>query len=290
MKAVAWAVAAIWSVGLLTAVQAHSWVDCLKYDPETKLCLGYSRGYKGRAKVEPNGLYTYRFNAKPTAQPMCNPNGQATESYTDQFPMAIVQPGETIYTTWQGNGHLQNASPTKLDILYYDDPAKEFGAVGERTAAKVAATLDFATSANCYESANPNSVCLGKWTVPKELAPGKTYHFVWFWYFNSNPAGEWYSTCFDLKVATSSHVVSDRPLSAFIPGTCPPPEYSEGVTDAVKAELAKVTALTPANVPDKTVKPPDNNPPPTARLACSKQGRRSRSRRRSAQADRNAVR
>ncbi|KAJ2763999.1 hypothetical protein IWQ56_000971, partial [Coemansia nantahalensis] len=232
MKAASWALAAAWVAGSLTSVLAHSWVDCVKYDPTAQLCLGYARGYKGRMHVGADRLYTYRFNAQPTAQPMCFPQGQSTENYSAQFPMAVVQPGETVYTTWQMNGHLNNASPSKVDILYYDEPGREFGAVGERTTAKVAASFGFAADGNCYKPGFNNTECLGLWTVPRELAPGKTYRFVWLWYFNQNKAGEWYTTCFDLRVESASHTVGDRPLTAYVPGTCPPPVYMEGVTDA----------------------------------------------------------
>ncbi|KAJ2696286.1 hypothetical protein H4R19_005758 [Coemansia spiralis] len=287
MKAAAsWALAAAWAAGSLTSALAHSWVDCVKYDPTTKLCLGYSRGYRGRADVEPNALYTYRFNAMPTTQPMCSPNGQsAAASYTAQFPMAVVQPGETMYTTWQANGHLNNTAPTRVDILYYDDPGREFAIASERTVAKVAGSFSFATDGNCYVPSNPNSECLGRWVVPKELAPGRTYRFVWFWYFNKNPAGEWYSTCFDLQVEPKSHTVGDRPLSAYVPGTCPPGSYMQGITDAVRAELAQTTSLAPVPdskpPPSKPAAPPARPPPPaptTVRRSCDPSTRRRRRR------------
>ncbi|KAJ2534789.1 hypothetical protein EV175_006988, partial [Coemansia sp. RSA 1933] len=108
---------------------------------------------------------------------MCNPKQQSTPNYAADFPMATAQPGETIYTSWEQNGHMNNASPTKVYILYYADSTKEFSTVSERTTAPVAGSFNFATTANCYTT-QANSVCLGQWVVPKNLAPGKTYHFV----------------------------------------------------------------------------------------------------------------
>ncbi|KAJ2780455.1 hypothetical protein H4R18_003437 [Coemansia javaensis] len=263
-RVVARIAAAIWATGWIAAVLAHSWVDCVKYDPDSQLCLGYPRGYRGRKQVDPNQRYTYRFNAQPLSQAMCEPQNQGSAAtYSDRFPMAVVQPGEVVYTAWEQNGHLNDTSPTKLNILYYDDAGREFVSAAEHaTAPRAAAGLDFATSANCYDNKNPNSLCLGRWTVPSGLAPGRTYHFVWFWYFDKNPAGEWYSTCFDLAVAPASCPVTTKPLSAIVPGSDPSPEFSEGVTDAVRAKLSITTSLQP---PTRHPPPPTTRPPPTSR-------------------------
>ncbi|KAJ2359459.1 hypothetical protein IWW50_002865 [Coemansia erecta] len=234
---------AAWAMGSAATVLAHSWVDCTKYDPVNLVCLGYPRGYPGRNNPDTNTLYTYLFSGSPQSQPMCNPKQQAAENYTPMFPVATVQPGETVYTSWEQNGHLDNANPTKVDILYYPSPSKELADVSERNTAKVAGTMDFATSANCYDPINPNSVCFGSWTVPKDLVPGNTYHFVWFWYFNKNPAGEWYSTCFDLKVEAESHVVGSKPVSELLSLGAPSLGYALGMTDAIKSEIAQVTSL-----------------------------------------------
>ncbi|KAJ2894881.1 hypothetical protein IWW38_002453, partial [Coemansia aciculifera] len=65
-----------------TTVLAHSWVDCVKYDPINQVCLGYPRGYPGRQNVNINTLYTYMFNASPVTQPMCSPQQQSTMNYS----------------------------------------------------------------------------------------------------------------------------------------------------------------------------------------------------------------
>ncbi|KAJ2854464.1 hypothetical protein FB639_006369, partial [Coemansia asiatica] len=220
------------------SVLAHSWVDCVKYDPNNQLCLGYPRGYQGRANVDVNVSYKYLFDGSPKSQPMCKSNQQA-ETYTDNFPMGTAQPGETIYTTWEQNGHLNNASPTKIKILYYPSSSKSFSDVSEKDTAMVAGTMDFATDGNCYVPNHPNTACMGTWTVPTDLAPGQTYHFVWFWYFNANTAGEWYSTCFDLNIQESSHVVAGGSMDALLKIGEPSLNYIEGmaVNPAAKAEI-----------------------------------------------------
>ncbi|KAJ1679011.1 hypothetical protein EV182_002906 [Spiromyces aspiralis] len=113
--------------------------------------------------------------------------------------MAEAKPGETLILSWTPNGHLNNAKPTKVDILYYAEPGKEFGTYGEAQSAPKAATLDFATNANCKKPEDAGHPCTGQLKVPDNLKPGNTYSFVWFWHFNSNGAEE-YTTCFDIKI------------------------------------------------------------------------------------------
>ncbi|KAJ2401156.1 hypothetical protein GGI23_001582 [Coemansia sp. RSA 2559] len=230
---------------LSTSVLAHSWVDCVKYDPFNEICLGYPRGYPTRQAADINTQYTYLFDASPTTQSMCDPIQQSTMNYTASLPMATAQPGETIYTTWEQNGHMATAGTTKAYILYYADPNKEFSNVSERLTAPVAGSFDFATEASCY-STQPNSVCLGQWVVPTNLVPGYTYHFVWFWYFNANPAGQWYSTCFDINVQTSSHVVGTANMATLLQKSDPPGSYAYGLNAVANSLLAQVTTL-PSN-------------------------------------------
>ncbi|KAJ2718988.1 hypothetical protein GGI07_005480 [Coemansia sp. Benny D115] len=238
-----------------STVLAHSWVDCVKYDPVNQLCLGYGRGYPGRQNAQANSIYTYLFSGSPKSQPMCNKVQQSVMNYTDEFPMATVQPGETVYTTWEQNGHLNDANPTQIKILYYPDSDKQFADVSEKDTAMVAGTMEFATSHNCYTPSNPNTACFGSWTVPKDLVPGKVYHFVWFWYFNANPAGEWYSTCFDVKVESASHVVQGGSMDSLIARGEPDLSYILGFTDKVRAEVADVTQLGTQPYSSNTVSP-----------------------------------
>ncbi|KAJ2562512.1 hypothetical protein IW140_006403 [Coemansia sp. RSA 1813] len=215
------------------------------------------QGYPTRKATDINTAYAYVFNAKPTTQPMCNPKQQSTENYGADFPMATAQPGETIYTAWEQNGHLVTTNPTKVYVLYYPDSTKEFSNVSERTTAPVAGSFNFATPANCFTTQD-NSVCLGSWVVPKNLVPGKTYHFVWFWYFNKNPAGEWYSTCFDIAVKSSSYVVNTADMPTLLKQGNPPDSYAYGLNAEAKSLIAKVTTL-PENkdspAPGKTPTP-----------------------------------
>ncbi|KAJ2759910.1 hypothetical protein H4S06_001999 [Coemansia sp. BCRC 34490] len=216
--------------------------DRIKYTAETKYIQS----------VAIDSVYPYIFNAQPKTQIMCNPKQQSSASdYTANFPMAVAQPGETIYTAWEANGHLNNASPTKVQILYYADSSKQFADVSERTTAPVAASFNYATDQNCFVPSQPNTSCLGSWVVPKNLVPGKTYHFVWFWYYNGNPVGEWYSTCFDMQIKDSSHVVKTAAMADIMKLGDPPNTYSNGLDSKAKDLIAQVTTL------------PENKPTPT---------------------------
>ncbi|ORX70581.1 hypothetical protein DL89DRAFT_136222 [Linderina pennispora] len=154
---------------VVSSVLAHSWVDCVKYDPVNQSCLGYPRGYPGRQDANINTEYTYLFSGSPSSQAMCNDKQQASMNYPGNFKMATVQPGETVYTTWEMNGHLNNESPTTIKVLYYPDSSKEFMDVKERDTSMVAGSMEFATNGNCYIPDNPNSVCFGSWKVPQDL-------------------------------------------------------------------------------------------------------------------------
>ncbi|KAJ2515591.1 hypothetical protein GGI11_003714 [Coemansia sp. RSA 2049] len=202
------------------------------------------QGYPTRNAADINTSYPYLFDGSPTSQPMCNPKQQSSPSaYTANLPMAVAQPGETIYTTWEANGHLNNAAPTNVKILYYADSTKEFTSVNERSTAAVAGSFNYAANANCFNPSEPNTTCVGSWVVPKNLVPGKTYHFVWFWYFNANPAGQWYSTCFDMQIKDSSHVVKTAAMADIMKLGDPPVTYSNGLDSKAKDLIAQTSKL-----------------------------------------------
>ncbi|KAJ2387167.1 hypothetical protein GGI23_006337, partial [Coemansia sp. RSA 2559] len=95
---------------------------------------------------------------------------------------------------------------------------------------------------------------------PKNLVPGKTYHFVWFWYF-PNPVGQWYSTCFDINVQTSSHVVGTADMATLLKKGNPPDSYAYGLNAEASSLIADVTTLpkddvaTPSSTPVEDVTP-----------------------------------
>ncbi|KAJ2879161.1 hypothetical protein IWW38_006171, partial [Coemansia aciculifera] len=140
-----------------------------------------------------------------------------------------------------------------------------------RNDALVAGTMDFATDANCYIPGYPNTVCLGSWTVPADLVPGQVYHFVWFWYFNANPAGQWYSTCFDVQVNSASHVVQTESLPALMAIGNPNISYDWGVTDMVRGLIANTTTLANPNngLSPGPVQPPPQPPSPSSSSSSS---------------------
>ncbi|OMH79000.1 hypothetical protein AX774_g5732 [Zancudomyces culisetae] len=183
-------------------VASHSWIDCAKFNMDLKTCDGYSRGYPGRENRDINTVYTHLIQARPSSYPICEKNRQGTNplQYSTTYPMGCVKPGETIYQTWEQNGHLNNTHPTTIRILYSDQESRGLTNYNQVAQARIAGEMVFATDSNCFDPKNPNSVCYGNWTVPAHFKRKRVYSFVWLWRFDSNPVGEEYSTCFDLYV------------------------------------------------------------------------------------------
>ncbi|KAG0209761.1 hypothetical protein BGX28_009981 [Mortierella sp. GBA30] len=71
--------------------------------------------------------------------------------------------------------------------------------------------MTFATSANCDQAWEPNTWCHGHVTVPVATQPG-TYQVVWWWKYDRNPAGEEYSTCFEIVVGGNGSGILPREI------------------------------------------------------------------------------
>ncbi|OMJ21988.1 hypothetical protein AYI70_g3147 [Smittium culicis] len=204
-------------------ISAHSWVDCTKFNDATGSCEGYPRGYPGRANPSINTIYTYLITGDPESQPICKPGTQDFENYSDEFPMAIANSGDTIRTTWEANGHYNPFRLTYATIYFsnfpnflQEDYNKQHPQHNSSPIIKSALSRDsssnspfelvnkttfvFASHTNCINPQDPNSVCFVDWEVPKVLVPNNTYSFFWVWNFDFNPAGEVYTSCFDIHI------------------------------------------------------------------------------------------
>ncbi|KAG0233921.1 hypothetical protein B0O80DRAFT_439815 [Mortierella sp. GBAus27b] len=183
-----------------STVNAHSWVDCTNLLPSGE-CAGYPIGYPTRENPDINTLYTYLISGRPAGAPVCQPGRQDMFPGNNpaNLPPASVQAGGELHLTWQANGHLE-AKKTTVTVYWSGAPGKLIKTRGELSDPKLTLqVMDFATPQNCDKPENPNTVCHGKVTIPKDAAPGK-YQLIWYWPFDKNPAGEEYSTCFEVDV------------------------------------------------------------------------------------------
>ncbi|KAG0256511.1 hypothetical protein BG011_004459 [Mortierella polycephala] len=189
-------------------VHSHSWLDCSNTLPSGQ-CVGFPIGYPSRANPDINTLYTYLISGRPKNAPVCQPGRQDVfppKNQPKQFPSAKVYAGQALDLTWQANGHMDFIDPankaaprTRVGVYWTGKPNKVLRTRKQLTKMTLLRSMDFATSANCDDPANPNTVCHGKITIPKGTKPGK-YQLVWWWRFDKNPVGEEYTTCFEVNV------------------------------------------------------------------------------------------
>lgn len=199
-------------LGTTSFTEAHSWVDCVKTLPSGK-CAGYATNYPTRANGDINTIYTYLISSRNNAAPLCKPGTQDTfllnkdkaNHQPPNLPFAKAYPGETLTMNWQANGHLvRTGKGTKVTIFWTGKSNKVLKtrkdiASGRNGLGKALAVFDFANPGNCKDPNNANTECTGKFTIPKDTAPGR-YQFVWWWPFDKNPVGEEYTTCFEVNV------------------------------------------------------------------------------------------
>ncbi|KAG0209714.1 hypothetical protein BGX28_010008 [Mortierella sp. GBA30] len=187
---------------------AHSWLDCSNTLPSGE-CAGFPIGYPTRANPDINTLYTYLISGRPSKAPVCQPGRQDIfpGQNPDQFPPASVLPGQTLHLTWQANGHMNQITDpgdkttprTQVYVYWTGQANKVLRTREELQPGTLLKQMDFATPSNCDQPSNPNSVCNGKITIPKDMQPGR-HQLVWWWPFDKNPIGEEYSTCFEVIV------------------------------------------------------------------------------------------
>ncbi|KAI8866265.1 hypothetical protein GQ42DRAFT_128434, partial [Ramicandelaber brevisporus] len=188
---------------LCTSVAAHSWLDCVNFDFANDTCLGYPRSYPGRENRDINTIYTYLIDGNPQERPMCDPRRQSRPFYTQKFPMAVAHPGDRLNMVWEMNGHLNDNKPTYVSIYWISNDEDHNQQQPDRNVVPtIGERIVFATSSNCDEPSNPNSRCHGSFRLPANMRSG-VHSFVWFWQFDKNPAGEQYTTCFDVHIMPS---------------------------------------------------------------------------------------
>ncbi|KAF9289119.1 hypothetical protein BGZ68_009996 [Mortierella alpina] len=174
---------------------AHSWLDCTNMLDSG--CAGFPLGYPSRGDRDINTKYTYLIQDRRPEAPVCQPGLQTPGN--NPYPPASVTPGQILHLTWQPDGHLDNDHPSTIEVHWSGVPGKQLQVRSELGPTTLLGTMIFATSANCDNAAEPNTWCHGRITIPANTQPG-TYQLIWWWKYDRNPAGEEYSTCFEITV------------------------------------------------------------------------------------------
>ncbi|KAI1320570.1 hypothetical protein EDD11_000532 [Mortierella claussenii] len=164
-------------------------------------CGGFPLGYPSRADSDINTKYTYLVQGRNPDAPLCQPGRQNIPG-NNPFPPATVFPGQDLHLTWQPDGHLDDAHPSTIEIHWSGTPGRQLHTRSELSPSTLLGTMVFGTSANCDQPSEPNTWCHGHLTVPWNTQPG-TYQMIWWWKYDRNPAGEEYSTCFEIVVPES---------------------------------------------------------------------------------------
>lgn len=190
---------------------AHSWLDCTNM-LDSGTCAGFPLGYPSRADIDINTKYTYLVQDRRADASVCQPGRQNIPG-NNPFPIANVVPGQQMHLTWQPDGHLDDNHPSTIEVHWTGVPGKQLVTRAELGPATLLGTMIFGTSANCDQPSEPNTWCHGHITVPPGTQPG-TYQVIWWWKYDRNPAGEEYSTCFEMTVNGDGSAIQSREVGA----------------------------------------------------------------------------
>lgn len=205
------------SVFVATAhiLDAHSWVECVDYDPpsfdytalgnfDRSRCKGYPRGFERQYNAGFGVDTGYNW---PHVDCMRDPF--KTSDYNDKINMATYKPGQTIYISHPAKGHVADSctNPFILSSSFvvkmssqpnvdsFDVSLSMVG--GEHKNGQI----DYLGYQRCYNFCGDKdkSHCVSAWTLPTDIPEGR-HSFIWSWEFNTN---EFYSNCFDAYISKS---------------------------------------------------------------------------------------
>lgn len=241
---------------LFQSVNAHSWAECVSYDPisfeydslgeyDRARCSGYPRGFERqfREGFGKDTGYNWPHND-------CTRDPFKISDYTEQVPMAKYQPGQTIYISHPAKNHVADictnqyipsesltvrmSSVSGADL--FDIPLEMVGAD------HVNGQIDHLSYQRCYDfcSNKDKSHCLTGWVLPSNITEG-VYSFIWSWTFN---VGEVYSSCFDAYVNSSLSSSLNSSDEITFPPTIPTPAATLPSTTAPQIISSSAPALT----------------------------------------------
>jgi len=240
----------------------HSWLDCVK-DIGTGLntgvgdCKGFARNYPGRLPgVNVDEIMTYRIQPAIMGQnpPICAAGQRTANSYSNQFPRAKANAGETLKMRWTPNGHQRGAgqNPLTYTIHWTGKAGTQLNNRLDLTDnTKLAGPFPFDEECFCNNCAgNP---CYGRFTIPANLTTG-TYSFIWYWIFNraAGAGGEEYTTCFDVDVTGTTNnqppVVSSTPKTSMATSNPRTSAQTSNPKTSSRSSTSRTSARTSARI------------------------------------------
>ncbi|KNE55836.1 hypothetical protein AMAG_01704 [Allomyces macrogynus ATCC 38327] len=235
----------------------------------------YQQDIPGRGfGIQVDSLYTYRIDNRNPSAPLCSPARQSSPTaYTNPFPMTVAAPGQPLTTVWKPNATL----PTRTRFASFvsragSRPCSAATSTSPRARSGILEVGRMRFNANCKDPKDPFTDCSDAFTVPSGWRNGETYACTWFWNFDGNPAGEEYSTCFDIKVAATAKAASGSGATGFEsgpasgkPAVAAPAASAAPAAPAVPAPAPTAAPVVPA-VPASPAKPatPSSAPQPAA--------------------------
>ncbi|KAF9140383.1 hypothetical protein BGX30_006614 [Mortierella sp. GBA39] len=210
-------------------------------------CAGFPLGYPSRADIDINTKYTYLVQDRRPDASVCQPGRQNIPG-NNPYPIANVVPGQQMHLTWQPDGHLDDNRPSTIEVHWTGVPGKQLVTRAELGPATLLGTMIFGTSGNCDQPSEPNTWCHGHITVPPGTQPG-TYQVIWWWKYDRNPAGEEYSTCFEMTVNGDGSAIQSREVDAKEPTQVVDTTSATAQVDTEPQQAAVVVNNVPEQAP-----------------------------------------
>ncbi len=209
----------------MKCVSAHSWVECVDYDPisfdyttlglyDRSRCRGYPRAFTRQYNAG-FGIDTgYNWGHADCLRDQYNAN-----DYNDKTKMARYRAGQTIYISHPAKNHVADTCTnefipsTKLEVKMSSKQGQDIFDVNLQLVGGVHQNgkIDKLEYQRCYNFCDDTdkSHCLTAWTLPDSIPDG-LYSFIWIWEFNPK---EYYANCFDAIISSDNSFQPTMPIS-----------------------------------------------------------------------------
>lgn len=254
----------------ISTASAHSWVECVDYDPpsfnyqtlgnyDRGRCSGYPRAFKQQysAGFGIDTGYNWEY-------PDCRRDPFKATDYNEEVRMATFQAGQTIYISHPAKNHVADicTNPfipsTSMEVKMSSMSGVDLFDVSlEMVGAKhTSGKIDHLDYQNCFEfcSNQDKAHCVTGWILPTNITDGM-YSFAWVWEFNPD---QYYQNCFDAYITGGAAVIDESGSAGSATGSGTDGAVGSG-SDADdsdgSADVGDITILPTTTVPAPTSKP-----------------------------------